>query len=186
MKVKGTAIKSLPAFILNRFGADALDQWIESLDNAAKRVYLSGILATGWYPFQEILIEPTARLCELFFNGNIREGSFESGAFSAEYALSSVYKGFLQENVPGYIIEKTSMIMQTYFSPCRAELVESAENSALIRVLEFPGMCEIMEYRIQGWMQKGLAICNVSNPSVQILHTMIRDQIVADFLASWE
>ncbi|MCK5686851.1 hypothetical protein KAJ27_22120 [bacterium] len=186
MKVIGTAIRSIPAFILNKFGSDSLQKWINSLVDPAKTVYSSGILSSRWYPLKEVLVDPCKILCDLFFDGNIKVGAFELGSFSAEYSLTSVYKSFLKEDIPYFIIEKASSILPTYYTPCSIEIVDSTKNKVLFRIIEFDEIHRIIEYRIQGWMEKGLEICKASNGKVKILHSMLQGEKYTEFLVTWD
>jgi hypothetical protein len=71
MEVKGTAISSIPEFITARFGKEGLNQWLNSRSESAKKVYEGSILAGGWYPVTKTMVEPTRRMCELFFRGDL-------------------------------------------------------------------------------------------------------------------
>ncbi len=186
MKVKGTAVRSIPTFILNKFGSDSLQLWIDSLSASAKKVYSSGILASSWYPLKEILIEPCIKLCDLFFDSNIKNGAHELGRFSAEYSLTSIYKSFLKEDVPHFIIEKASAILPTYYTPCSIEIVDLKKNKVLFKITEFSEIHMLIEYRIQGWMEKGLEFCNVTNGKAKILHSLSQGKKYTEFLVTWD
>jgi len=87
MEVKGTAVASIPKFIEDKFGADGLKRWLESLNADANYVYSVNILPGKWYSLYEILVEPTRQLCNVFYGGNMK-GAWETGRFNALYGLT--------------------------------------------------------------------------------------------------
>ena len=49
------------------------------------------IIDNDWYDINDALIEPTKKICDLFFNGK-DQGAWEIGRFSAVIVLEDMYK----------------------------------------------------------------------------------------------
>lgn len=114
MNVKGTALAVLPIFIESKFGQEGLNKWLESLNSEAVALYKDSntIKVNQWYPLKESYLEPTAALCELFYN-NDPKGAWEVGRFSADYALKGVYKAFVKMTSVSFFIKRASLLMTT-------------------------------------------------------------------------
>jgi len=115
MNVKGTALAVLPIFIESKFGQEGLNKWLESLNSEAVALYQDSntIKVNQWYPLKESYLEPTAALCELFYD-NDPKGAWEVGRFSADYALKGVYKAFVKMTSVSFFIMRASLLMTTY------------------------------------------------------------------------
>ena len=89
VEVKGEVLISLPLFIRKKFGNSELDLWLKVLSPEAIKVYSSPIDTNGWFPIREMIVEPTAALCDMFYNKSL-QGAWECGKFSAEYRLKGI------------------------------------------------------------------------------------------------
>ena len=78
MKVKGSAVATLPLFVKQKFGEDGFQKWLASLSPEAQDVFKNNVLTVGWFPLKQILSEPTKKICDLFYNGNI-QGAWDLG-----------------------------------------------------------------------------------------------------------
>ncbi len=182
-KVKGTAILTIPLFIQKKFGEDGYNKFIDSISPKARDTYLTTIYPSFWYPIKEILIQPTEKICELFYNGNIR-GAWESGHFSAEYALKGIYSLFIRFGSPSFIINRSSTLLPTYYRPSRIEIIENSKKSATLRLfLELHS--EILEQRISGWMEAALEICGCHNIKFHTIKSQAKGDPYTEFKSTW-
>ena len=113
MQVRGEAMLSIPIFILKKFGSKGYNRWLDSISPLAKKVYSNPIDKSEWYPVKEIMIEPTKKVCELFYNNSLR-GAWDCGRYSAEYSLKGIYKILVKLRSPAVLIKKGSSIISNY------------------------------------------------------------------------
>jgi hypothetical protein len=184
MQVKGTAVQTIPLFIKAKFGEQGFQKWLESLSPSVRTAFSSIILPPAWYPLHEGLIEPTLKLCELFYRGGM-EGAVEQGRFSAEYGLKGVYKLFVKLMSPDSLVSKASTIMPTYYQPCAAEVADKGPKTATIRITRFDTPHTVIEQRIRGWMERSLELSGAKMAKVRIMASMTSGSPYADFAASW-
>ena len=171
-------------FIEERFGREGLQKWLNSLSGDARESFSSPILEPMWYPMQSMFVEPTAAMCDLFFDGkNI--GAKEIGRYSAEVGLRGVYKIFLRFGSTRTIIEKATVILPTYYRPSSIEVVEIESGRAVISITEFPEANELVEQRIRGWMERALEISGARSPKVTITQSMANGAATSDFVITW-
>lgn len=184
MEVKGTAVEAMPSFISEKFGQDGLKSWIDSLSEDCQKIFSKPILSSQWYPLKEVLVEPTLKLCSLFYNGDIK-GALEMGRYSAEMGLKGIYKVFVRIGSTDFLIKKASTILPTYYNPSSMEIVDKDKGKATIRITQFPEPHEVIDLRIKGWMEEALTISGAKDVKVNILQSMASGAPYTDFAATW-
>jgi hypothetical protein len=184
MEVKGSAIIVLPKFIKSNFGTKNFNIWLESLSEEAKKVYKSKILISSWFPLKTVFIEPTRRMCDMFYKKNPK-GAWEVGRFSAEYALKEFYKAYVRVATPQSLTKRASQIFSTYYKPSSMRVVEISEKKILLKITEFPEMDEIVENRILGWVEKALEICDCKNLKLDVVKSLIHGDPASEIEITW-
>jgi hypothetical protein len=185
MEVNGTAVISIPLFIKSKFGGEKFDLWLKSLSPEAYDVYKTSIFPSLWYPLKEILIEPTKRICDQFYEGRL-DGAWESGRYSADYGLKGIYKMFVKLSSPEFLIKKASVILPTYYRPSTMKVVENRRGFAIVHVTEFADIEKVIEYRMGGWMERALEICGCKKVKMEITKSITKKDPYTEFQATWE
>jgi hypothetical protein len=185
MRVKGTAIAVLPKFIEQRFGSAGLKQWKDALPAEARRIYDGMIMTSEWYPIKKSYLEPTALLCELFYQGDSR-GARELGHFSADFSLKGVYKAFVKLHSVKQFCGRTVDILHTYYDPCQARVVLVEDNRASLQISMFPLPSEYAELRVAGWTERAFEIHGRKNCKVEITRSLARGDACTEFVGTWE
>ena len=183
MEVKGAAIVPMEKFITENFGEESYALWFDSLSQEAKEVYKAPFSAF-WYPMKEILIDPTEKICEILYEGNIK-GAWECGRFSAQHALKGIYKIFIKFGSPGFLLSKASTILPQYYKPSDIKILNSEKNSATMQMM-FEESYNVLEYRIGGWIEAALEISGCKNVSVKINSSLAKGDEATEYSASWE
>jgi hypothetical protein len=184
MEVKGTAIRAIPEFIAAKFGKEGLNQWLNSLTENARKVYGGSILAGGWYPVTEVMVEPTRKMCELFFRGDLK-GAREGGRFSAEKGLKGVYRIFVKLGSPEFLIRKASLIFSSYYEPSEMKVVAQEDRKAVVHITKFPEPSAMIENRIVGWMEKALEISGCKRVDIRITQSLAKGAPYTEIVATW-
>ncbi|MBN2416024.1 hypothetical protein JXO52_09290 [bacterium] len=166
MQIKGTAVASIVPFIQKKF-PDRYYEWLQALTPKSRGIFEGVLLASSWYPLQEALIEPTEKMCELFFGGS-DQGAWAGGEFSAEHGLKGVLKFFIKAGSPQFIIKRATAIFTSYYRPGKIEVLDTSASHARLKISEFTECNTLIECRIAGWMRQALRICGCSDPDVQI------------------
>lgn len=185
MTVKGTAIFTVPHFISNQFGKDALLKWVNSLEPNAKQLFSGNIVPVATYPLTEMFTAPIIKMCELFYNGDFKKAE-ELGRFSADYSLNGVYKFFVKLGSPQYIAKKASTILPTYYQPSSMETVEVGDNHAIVHITQFEEMHEVIEYRIKGWIQRAIEITGMQDVDIEITKSLIKNDPYTEYIGRWK
>ena len=185
MKVKGSAVSTLPLFVKNNFGEDGFQKWLVSLSSEAQNVFSKNVVSVGWFPLEQTLLEPTKKICDLFYNGDMK-GAWDSGRFSAEQGLKGVYKVFIKLRSAAFITKKASSILPTYYEPSEMKVADLQEDNAVIHITKFEEPSEMIDNRIGGWMEKALELCGYKTINISITKSLARGDSYTEFQVSWK
>jgi hypothetical protein len=184
MQVKGSAIMAMPKFVTEKHGDFGFKKWLDALSPQAKQVYGGHMMANNWYPFRELMVEPTQKVCDMFYGGNVK-GAMEAGRFSADYGLNGFYKIFVKVGSPDFILKRASTIMTGYYSPCQLSLIESGPGKAVLHITQFAEPSPLVEARIAGWMQRALEINGCKNAMPKITKSLTKGDPITEFNVTW-
>jgi hypothetical protein len=184
MQVKGSAIASMPAFITEKFGQAGMDKWLNSLSPEGKKIYGSKVLANNWYSLKESMLDPSAKVCELFYRGDVK-GAWELGRYSADFGLSGIYKIFVKVGSPEFIIKRGSTIIAGYYQPCKLDVVETGPKNVVLHLSQFPELTPVLEARLCGWMQRALEINGCKNVTPKVTKSITKGSPITEFSITW-
>jgi hypothetical protein len=185
MQVKGTAIKTTRDFVKMNFSG-SYDKWLDSLPQESKKFFTSTLDATAWYPYKEGYSIPVHKIMDLFYNGDLKIGGDRLGSWSAEIGLKGFYKVFLLVASPQYLLQRASKIFTTFYEPSKIEASITGSNDAIMRIIEFEGIDEAVEYRIAGWIKKALELANCREPQYKIKRALSKGDSATDIYFHWE
>lgn len=185
MKVKGTAVKSIQQFVREKH-PDQYDHWLKSLPVEAQRVMQDAIYATNWYSLHQAVVLPTEHIAHLFFNNDTKKGAWELGRYSAEIALSGVYKVFVKMSSPSFIINRATRIFSTYYHPATMIVPEKSDKSIVVHITEFETPHSTVENRIAGWVERALELSGCKEIKFTISKSLTLGDDLTEFLVSWK
>jgi len=88
--------------------------------------------------------------------------------YSAEVALTGVYKVFLLVATPQYLMKRASRMMETFYTPSEIEVSETGSKLIIMKIKKFEGITKPLEYRFAGWCVKALELCKCKNITYKI------------------
>lgn len=185
MKVKGTSLKTTRDFVKSKFPL-LYDKWQLSLPEKSKTLLSSTIDSTAWYPFIEGFIIPANKIAEVCYQNNKRAAGVEMGEYSAEIALKGFYKVFLLIASPQFLLQRASKIFTTYYEPSKIEAEIEGSNHGILRVIDFEGVDEVIEYRIAGWVKKALELANCKETRYEITQFLSKGSDSTEIHFYWQ
>ena len=185
MEIKGTAVIAIRDYIKNNYPTD-YNNWLGKLTEESRNIYREAIDSSKWYPIDKGGIEPTRKAIEMFFKGDYQKGAWETGKYSAQKALTGIYKIFVKASSPGYIIQRASRIFSTYYQPCQMEVLEKTDTSVTLEISNMTKSDIVIEYRIGGWIEKALEISGAKNITVEFPKSIARGDTVTQLRMKWE
>lgn len=182
MEIKGTAVKSIPEFVRKNF-PERFDEWWTNLPEESGKI-LNESVTSGWYPIKAAAIDPTRLIGQMFYN-DVNKGAWESGRFSAEIALTGIYKIYVKLSTPWHIIERASRILQAYYNPCEIEVSKKRSNWIIVNITYMGDTDLTIENRIGGWIEKALEISGCKNLQVKKTKSLSSGNPVTEFDLQW-
>ncbi|MBW1813316.1 MAG: hypothetical protein JRJ39_06480 [Deltaproteobacteria bacterium] len=185
MEVKGGAVSSVPEFVRTKFGS-RYEEWLDSLSEDSNKIMKEHIIpAISWYPIRPGLIEPTQKICELFYD-NDENGAWEAGRFSADIGLIGVYKMFVKLGSPKFIVGRAATIFSSYYKPCRMEIAGEAEKMVVLHIKKFLELERLVELRICGWIERALEISGSKAVKVELTKSLTNQDQVTEIVVEWK
>ena len=115
-EIKGILLNAWMIFLKNRYGAEAISQGVNQLNEEDRLLLSSPFLASSWYPYSTL--HSFRRLTQPLTTPTDQNLSFEIGSYRAEYVFTGVYKSLMEKN-PIKQVEKFSWIREFFFQETR-------------------------------------------------------------------
>ena len=186
MMVRGKAIEIIPEFIKKNFGDEGLIYWLHQITDKARQVYESKIDDKQWYPLKSILIEPTANISQLFFKWDLKKAAWTLGRFSAEQRFSGVSRLIVKFPSPNFFIDKGIEYLPDYYRPCQMKVVKNTDGHGIVHIVKFPEIDLTTEYRIGGWIERGLEMNGCKDLRVEITKSLVRFDAYTEYSIKWK
>ncbi|MBN1990349.1 MAG: hypothetical protein JW783_13185 [Bacteroidales bacterium] len=184
MEIKGTAVKTTPEFVRERFG-DRFQEWIELLPDSSRSIIEQPIYATSWYSLMDSVIVPTQKVGDLFYDGDHTLAAYELGRYSAETALKGIYKIFVRVSSPHFVLSRASSIFSAYYQPAEVRVIETTDKKAVLQFSKFAVDEQLIMHRIAGWIEKTLEITLKSALQVDVENRENGTELVTRIVAEW-
>ena len=165
--LKGMSYRTTLGFIKSKVGEEGLQKAIATLPDDARSAFQKGVLATEFYPFEWIVLLQQAGLSVI--GGDKRSVLREMGRFSAENALTTVYKIFFKVGSPEFIIKKATAVYATYFKGGgEIRMVEESKGFIRMQIDRYPGGHPEFCRRLDGYYEMILELSGAKN--IQVVH----------------
>jgi hypothetical protein len=185
MNVKGTGLITTRTFVKTKF-PDKYQTWLNMLPEDTRKIFSGVIDVSKWYDAYTCYTIPVNKIAELFYNSNTKEGAIELGRFSADYALKGLYKVFLIISSPAHLMKKASKIISTYYSPSDCKAIKSGPKEVTLKLLDFPEINPLIEYRVAGWCQRALELAKCKDVEYKITQsTQNQDELKTEIVFNW-
>jgi hypothetical protein len=183
MEVKGTAVKTIPKFVQEKF-PEEYSTWLKSLPEASAKIMSSSISLTKWYSLKNALIIPTRLIGEMFYN-DVEQGAFELGVYSSQVALKGIYKILVKVSSPSFIVSRAPGLLESYYRPTIMAVTEKSNTHAVLSIIDFPEPDVAVDYRIYGWIKNTMESSNFHLPEVSIRKSLGKGDFVTEYLITW-
>jgi hypothetical protein len=184
MEIKGSAVKSIPEFIKKNYN-DKYKDWLGALPEDSRKIFQDTVLPSNWYPLKEAGIIPTQKMGEMFY-GDPLKGAWQCGRYSAEVALTGIYKFFIKAASPFFIISKASKIFSTFYQPSTMEVIDKGDDWVVLQISKFEEPHPVIENRIAGWIEKAMEIHGVLSVKVDFTKSLTRGDTVTEIRVTWK
>jgi hypothetical protein len=185
MEVKGTAVAAIRDFVKTNFPENYYD-WLNSLPADSKSIFIDLIDPTKWYPLKVAAIIPTRMIGDVIYDGDYIKASVESGKYSAQKALTGIYRIFVKASSTSYIIERASRIFNTYYRPCEMNVIHRTKNLVALHISDMTESDEVIDYRIAGWIQRAMEISGARNVVIKVTESIAKGDEITQMELRWD
>jgi len=185
MQTKGINIKTTRDFVKTQF-PDRFEEWLKYLPEDSQVLYKDTVNVGEWFDIKPAYSDPTNKIVELLYNGNAQKGGEDLGKYSAQMALTGIYKVFLLVATPQYLMKKASRMIEHFYTPSEIIVSESSSKMAILKIKKFEGITKSVEYRFAGWWTKALELCKCENISYAITSHLSTGQSDTTIEFKWE
>jgi hypothetical protein len=183
MEIKGSAVRSIPDYI-RKFHPEKYTMWMESLPDKSREIFAGGVMPSSWYSLEDAAVIPTQMLGALVFE-DAEKGAWQCGRFSAETALTGIYKFFIKAASPFFIIDRASRIFTTYYQPSDMVVVDKGNDYVVLHITRFEEPNNLIESRIAGWIERAMEIHGVGFVTVDITKSLTRGDPFTEIMVKW-
>jgi hypothetical protein len=184
MEIKGVAAKSISDFVKKKY-PDDYTRWINSLPANSRKLINEGIISNKWYPVDDAAVNPTMKIGELIFENDYKKAAWESGRYSADVALTGVYKIYVKLTTPSHIISRATRIFSAYYNPARIETKNYKNDSVEVHMTNFNPPSQLIEHRIGGWIERALELSGCKGVDVKITESLAKGDAKSLYKISW-
>ena len=185
MDVRGAILISLIQHVRQEFGQGGFAKWLNLVTPEARLILLSEIDEEGWYPLKTAMIEPMSNMAQAFYNWDLKKAAWLFGRFSAEYRFKGLKRLLLKLPSANYFVAKAGEFLPSYYRPCTIEVPENDEKRAVVRITEFPEMDKTTEFRIAGWIERGLELNGCKDIQVEIRKSLTNFDRFTEYVIRW-
>ncbi len=185
MEIKGTAVKTTPDFVKDRYSSKYLE-WLQTMPQSSKLIFEQPIYATSWYNLIDSVIIPTQKVGDLFYDGNHTDAALDLGRYSADVALKGIYKIFVRVSSPHFVLSRASSIFSAYYKPSDIKVIESKDKRCVIELKQFAVNEKLIMHRIAGWIEKTLEITLKAALRVDVQNEVNNNMLVTRITAEWD
>ncbi|MGH9824527.1 MAG: V4R domain-containing protein [Blastocatellia bacterium] len=185
-EIKGVLLDAWFRLLKLKYGEDAVNQAMTTL-NPDDRALLAGrFLASSWYPFNSL--QALRRLTRSVVVDPDPNLVIEIGRFMAHEACTGVYRSLIAKN-PEKMVERFNWVEEMLFNNARmleSELTEP--KTALVRYLYTTGLkptTAICDSHV-GFLQELVELAGAKNAVVKQIRCAARGDSVCEFSFKWE
>jgi hypothetical protein len=157
VEVKGSVVSDSIKAVKAHFGDQAYNSIVDQLKGETRALFeRASILSSSWYSldafteFLEMDIKVTAK-------GNEQELVTRAEAV-IEQQLSGIYKMFVRFGTPQFVLNRISVIHQTYFRGVGVSMSMPTANRAVLKYTGFAKQHRLIGFTIIGFYRKALEI----------------------------
>ena len=164
MRIKGTAVRTLPKYILQKY-PEKYEQWLDNLPPQSQKIFLDKIYPSHFYDLHPAAVEPIIVFAKLI-DQKPEDLAFDVGKFSAEDAFRGVYRIFASITSANFYIRKAKTIFATYYDDVIVEVNAKSSSDIELYIGKVSQEDKIIYNRIAGWSYMLVIVTQRVEPSI--------------------
>jgi len=182
-RIKGIGYKVEITYVKTEHGEETLQRILSTL-MPGDRILLEGtILASDWHP-QGPLERFRQAVARHFMDTELKTLE-EMGRFSAQYALTGIYRVFMAVSSPAHVIKKVGNLFPKYFDHGKAEAVVHGPRDISIIISGWEDASATLCAVMKGYFERTLEMAGARGVEVKKVACVLRGDPVCEFRGTW-
>jgi hypothetical protein len=184
IEVKGSVVSDSVKSVKTHFGEQTYNTIVNQLKGETRALFeRASFLSSSWYPldaFTEFL-EMDIKLTAL---GNEKE-LIKRTEVIVEGQLSGIYKVFIKFGSPQFVLNRLSIVHQTYFRGLNATVSMPSADKAIVKYTGFAKQHWLIGFTIIGFYRKALEISGAHDVDAKFITSIEDNKGYCELHLSW-
>ncbi|MCY1076171.1 TIGR02265 family protein [Archangium lansingense] len=184
-RIKGSVLITRLNLLMKQGGTGRLQQVLQRLPPADRKVLEGVIMPIGWYPL-ELNLRLDAAIAEALSPRDRSKAFVGMGRASAEENLNGPHHVFIRKGDPHFLLSHSPEIYRLYYAVGSRAYEKTGPRSAMLRTVGAESVTEADCLTIVGWYERAIEMSG--GREVRILHTKCRARGNGhcEYLCGWE
>ncbi|HUI30218.1 MAG TPA: hypothetical protein VLX91_08365 [Candidatus Acidoferrales bacterium] len=182
IEIKGSVIRDSIESIKKRNGEDVYDNIVGRLNDETKKVFENIVLSSSWYRLDDFVRFLEQDLLQTA-NGHENELIKRSETL-IEKQLKGLYKFFIKLGSPEFVLNRSSMVFETYFRGISVN-VKMGNNRATLTFTGFEKQHRLMGFSIIGFYTKALEMSGAKDVNMRYVTLIESNKGYCEFELTW-
>ena len=184
-RIKGSVLITRLNLLRKHGGADRLQQVLQRLPVADRKVLDGVILPISWYPL-ELNLRLDAAMAEVLSPSDRSRAIIDMGRASAEEHLLGPHHVFIRKGDPHFLLSHAPEIYRLYYAVGTRSYEKTGERRGVLRTVGAESVTTEDCLTIIGWYQRAIEMSGGSNARVDHVKCRARGHGHCEYHCSWE
>lgn len=184
-RIKGSVLITRLNLLMKQGGTGRLQQVLQRLPPADRKVLEGVIMPIGWYPL-ELNLRLDAAIADALSPRDRNKAFVEMGRASAEENLNGPHHVFIRKGDPHFLLSHAPEIYRLYYAVGARSYEKTGPRGGVLRTVGAESVTEADCLTIIGWYERAIEMSG--GRDVRITHTKCRARGNGhcEYLCAWE
>lgn len=184
-RIKGSVLITRLNLLMKQGGTGRVQQVLQRLSPADRKVLEGVIMPIGWYPL-ELNLRLDAAIADALSPRDRNKAFVEMGRASAEENLNGPHHVFIRKGDPHFLLSHAPEIYRLYYAVGSRTYEKAGPRSAVLRTLGAESVTEADCLTIVGWYERAIEMSGGREVRVEQKKCRARGGVYCEYHCSWE
>jgi uncharacterized protein (TIGR02265 family) len=184
-RIKGSVLITRLNLLMKQGGTGRLQQVLQRLPPADRKVLEGVIMPIGWYPL-DLNLRLDAAIADALSPRDRNKAFVEMGRASAEENLNGPHHVFIRKGDPHFLLSHSPEIYRLYYAVGSRSYEKSGPRSAVLRTVGAESVTEADCLTIVGWYERAIEMSGGRGVLVEQKKCRARGNGYCEYHCAWE
>ncbi|MFE8596651.1 TIGR02265 family protein [Archangium violaceum] len=184
-RIKGSVLITRLNLLMKQGGTGRVQQVLQRLSPADRKVLEGVIMPIGWYPL-DLNLRLDAAIADALSPRDRSKAFVEMGRASAEENLNGPHHVFIRKGDPHFLLSHAPEIYRLYYAVGSRTYEKAGPRSAVLRTLGAESVTEADCLTIVGWYERAIEMSGGREVRVEQKKCRARGGVYCEYHCSWE